>query len=220
MTATAPPLPGPRWRRWSLRVLAGVAILLVLWAGACMYLLATAEGLRTLRDVAQHASHGRLQIQGVRGNLLGGFVLNGVRWRETDGGEVQLAALRLEWTPRALLRGTLLIDALHLDGLQIRAGDEKRSTQSHATGFHLPAGLPLNVQIRSLVVNVAQFTPADGKRFAITHAALRASWIGRKLRLRSLDVTLPQTGPLHLSGSARTEADALEILSLKLTGPG
>ncbi|HEU0196060.1 MAG TPA: translocation/assembly module TamB domain-containing protein, partial [Nevskiaceae bacterium] len=47
-----------------------------------------------------------------------------------------------------------------------------------------------------------------------------ASWIGRKLRLRSLDVTLPQTGPLHLSGSARTEADALEILSLKLTGPG
>ncbi|TAM10544.1 MAG: hypothetical protein EPN72_08710 [Nevskiaceae bacterium] len=204
-------------RRATGFVVAGV----LLWVLAVVFLLATPAGLRALCAVAGHATHDALKVEQVSGSVLGGFTATGIAWHGADGTQLTARRVQLAWRPQALLHGSFTLRALVVEALHLRLAAATRPTPQKTPGttFHLPAGLPLNLRVDAVRLHDFVLVQPNGKSLEVPDALLQATWIGHELNIQRLDVTLPQTGPLHLRAEAVTRAETLAVRNLTVTGP-
>lgn len=219
-TPVAKPGPMTLVARALRRATLGVVALVLLWVAGVVFALATPAGLHVLAAVTGYATHGALRIERVSGSVLGGFTAEGITWNGAAGERVTAQRVRLAWQPQALLRGSLTVRALDVDALHVRvAAGEAAPPDTPPAPFHLPPGLPLNLRVDAAHLRDFVLTHADGASLEVPDAWLQATWIGRELNVQRLDVSLPETGPLHLRAEAITHADALSVRSLTVTGP-
>jgi len=133
-----------------LGLLAGLALLIVVALG----MATTGTGFRWLGNAATNLSGGRLALEGLEGHVgvpirIGKLVFASARQRIT------LERVRLEWQPRALLRGRLDIDLLAAQTVRVDI------LKKDATPPTLPASLRLPVDVRVAAWDVAHLDVVD-----------------------------------------------------------
>ncbi|HUF74811.1 MAG TPA: hypothetical protein VMM35_00970, partial [Longimicrobiales bacterium] len=106
--------------RWTRNRIAGLSLLaLTGLVGLCAWaLLATTLGLELVWARAAARLPEGVSVSRIGGRLLGPIELAGVRVR-SDGADVAVEQVRLEWRARSLLRRAVEVDALEVTGVRI-----------------------------------------------------------------------------------------------------
>lgn len=215
MSAPAGRVPRSKLRRWSLRLgVAGFAAG-VLLGGALAWLLLSAGGRDTLLgQITARLPEGALQWRLAEGNLAGPLVLHDVVYSQ-DGVELRARRLLLDPDLVPLLGRRLQLDALELDGVELRlpeAADEP---------FELPGWpevlprLPLPIDIRSARVAVEGFEAWRGEQPLVSLDSLSARGfhlVDEGFTLASLEAA-GDPGTLRLQGEYRPARDFRSALT-------
>lgn len=145
-----------------------------------------------------------LQVDAFSGQLAGTWSASQLTWQQ-GADRVQVQAPTLAWTPACLLRGTLCIERLHADKVELNfppnvpAADAPASTEpTRLPALKLPVAIELgDLQVASLWL--------DGSPL-LENIRLAAHWRGSALHIDSAHV---QQGELQLdlSGSVEPSAD-------------
>ena len=199
------PRQGRKGRRHRIARNIGLIVLaLVLVAGAFLgWLLGTPAGLRFALERTETWLPGTVAIETAEGRLAGPLTLTGVRLR-TDAARVRIERLRLDWSPLDLLRATLHVDSLAVNGVDVAL---QPGTAGEATGPpelpKLPDGLslPLAVELDTVAIDDVALTTAAGAVQRIDRLRLTAVAAADSLRLQRLNVVTPEG---HLSASLET----------------
>ncbi len=186
----------------ALAALAGVVLLLL---GSLAAVISTPAGSRWTLSQAGTAAAGaglRLEVGSQSGTLLRGLQLQEVSLR-LDTNRVQLQSLQLRWNPFSLLGGTLLLDELRVQGLEVEwnSGPTDASAPTLASLLAASLPLPIAVELDALHLEQAQLS-LDGTRLQLLQAALNARLDGTALVLE--DVHL-QTPALQVNGALQAE---------------
>ncbi len=194
----------------SRKFLAGFAAVFVLVAAGLLWLAATEPGLRALVRIVTPLVPGELVIADASGRLLGPMMLRGVDYRDAGTG-VAVAGFELDWQPKRLLGGTLLIERLQVGNVAVSlpAATEDSPKAAPLPDLRLPVALELqDVRLAELQVRVA-----DGEPLQVESIALTGQWSGDQVTIDRLLVSLPQA-QLEVSGKAGLSAAAATALQL------
>ena len=185
----------PRLRSLLITLIITIALL-----GA--WLLSTTGGARWLAARAE-AMVPTLQVTVTAGNLWEGLSVADVRW-VGGGSEIRVDTLALDWTPGCLMRWTVCIDELAVDGLRVdlpvanpRAEARTEAETPPANPLEaLPTNIPLPV-VESPVDIVLDRITVDGLALrrggeplaaGLSSIALGARLVDRQLTLDRLDL--------------------------------
>ncbi|RZU99006.1 translocation/assembly module TamB domain-containing protein [Spiribacter vilamensis] len=162
------------------------------------WLLSTTEGARWLAARAE-ALLPALQVSVTSGSLWNGVSVADLRW-SGDGGEISVDSLALDWSPGCLLRWTVCVDELAVDGVRLdlpAAAPEAGEAQAQANPLEtLPDNIPLPVvespvdviveraTITGLVVRQGGEPMAAG----LSSITLSARLVGQELAVERLDL--------------------------------
>ena len=139
-----------------------------------------------------------LTIEQARGALRSGGSLGRVRWQQ-DGLTVEARGVKLAWQPWALLNGTLQLDHLTVDSLQIA---DLRTAPASAPPDAL--GLPLRVTLATFSIGALQWQgPTAGTAFSASDIAGRYAFDGLQ---HAFNLTNAQIASGSYSGSATLAA--------------
>ena len=156
-----------------------IPLFLLLPAAALAWLLLTESGLHGAASLLSKLSGGKLQLEQVSGRLGERVHIGTLRWQDVDS-RMQVRDLDLRWSPLALLRGTLQIDALGLGETAIETGSSDTATRlpdSLALPFRLNitslavATLRINGQLIADSASASLHTTSDG--YVLEHLALQ-----------------------------------------------
>lgn len=180
-------------RRWLARLFYGALSAFVILTAVAYVFIGTPTGSRWLLETAVHLSHGRLAFSAVRGSLLGGLDVDGLRWHSIDL-EIDIAHAGLRWRPLDLFAGRLQIDALSAEHVFVANHPQTTSAAaaSPASPTTLPA-LPLAVHVGALRIDDLVVV-AQGKPVRIARIRGEFSLAGKRLHLSRLSVRTPQGG--------------------------
>ncbi len=223
-------------RRW-LSILIGLlvslacAIVALVWAMTGEFGRQVASSAINGRDIA---GYGELQVEGLRGNVLSEFTADQVTLRDQDGVWLTAQDVRVGWQPRALLGGTIGLETIEIEQLDIaRRPIRAERPESSGSGGGLPSLRIQRVAINTLALaeNVAgpeaQYTlsggfDAAGRAFFVTADARRIDQAGDEL---SLTLTHSNSGDLDgqfevdaVPGGALASLTRLEDTGWQLTG--
>lgn len=184
------------------RVARGAAALLAVLAlliAAVIGLATTTTGFRWLGDAAASLSGGRLVLEGVGGHV-GVPIRIGRLVFTSDTRRITVERARLEWQPRALLRGRLEIGLLAAQ--TVRIDILKKDTPPPT----LPASLRLPVDVRVAVLDVAHLEVVDaGGTLDFKNLHGRIDDDGDRYRFSDMTATTPwaeMSGQLDLGKDA------------------
>ncbi|QID17058.1 DUF490 domain-containing protein [Nitrogeniibacter mangrovi] len=157
MSEAPPPQPHRRVLRGLIAVLAALVLLL---AGGIAWLVGSASGLAHGTAWLAQLTQDGIRLEGARGRLIGPLQVDRVRVR-LDTVHLDVDGLELDWSPAALLRGQLAVDALAARRVAIA------TPPGDGTPARAPAGVTLPLAIRlerfSLgTLALAPFPLADG----------------------------------------------------------
>lgn len=174
-------------------------------------LMASEGGTARLAAFAAERAPGRVEWQALEGSLLGSLRLRGLAV-EQPGLSLRAASATVEWRPRALLRGNLLIDALTLTDATLQLDDTAETEPSALLQLEtLPhpstLQLPLNLALAGVELRELRVLQGDTPLPTIERATLEGTLSGDRLTLAQLSVQLADA-TAQLSGSARLQ-DAL-----------
>lgn len=152
-------------RRWALRILLGVLLLLAMLLSMAALLLGTTTGSRWL--IHRVAPVVGVQVQDIQGTLLHDLTLTDVRYRLGEQ-DYQAERLRLAWRPVALWWGVVSITAVEANALHIviPASEPTPSPEQKPTWPSLAAPLPIRVE--QLVLNELSLTLGEN-RYQLDH---------------------------------------------------
>jgi translocation and assembly module TamB len=173
-----------------LAIFAAIALI-----GATGWLTNSESGLRALAGLAAGASGGQLQIEGESGRLLGTFSLGQVRWTDPKQ-QIEISGLHVDWSPAALLHGTLQIATLSVEQLHI-------TRQPSSTPTPPPTDLRLPLAVAAERVAIA--TLRWGEALTVTDIVARLDSDGRHHRI---DGWRARTAGIALSGNATLDGVA------------
>jgi len=191
------------WRRLlagaGLFVLALVLLTVLLLA----WLLGTNTGSRSLWRGVSGAVDG-LSAEAIEGRFSGPLSLQGLRY---DNGTLRLTveSVDLQWSPAALWQSQLLLEQLHVRGLEYTQL-QPAPPEEDSEGFKLPESftLPVAVELQDIALRSLQYRSAPEAAPVVVDAAeLVASFRGTDLSIE----TLSARGPLfrvQARASART----------------
>lgn len=192
-------------KRIILGWLCGVMLALVLLVAVALYaLLATETGSRWLLERAAMLAGEQTTVAFThgRGRLLDHIELTGLSI-DAAGSHIQLKRLTLDWSPRTLLDGSVLINALHLDGLEVTPPPAPETEPAPVPAITLPA-LPLPGTIRELAVRgITLHNP--GQDLVIDELGLAASWDREVIALTNVHLS---AGEQRLSADAKLRSGA------------
>lgn len=118
-----PPPPGtPARRRWMLRVLLGLALLVALAIGAVAWLVTTSGGARLVLGQVVRLAGGGIRYEGVEGSL-GGPMRIALIVVDRPDMYARIEQLELDSSPFAPLRGRLLVHRLAAKSVEVRTVD-------------------------------------------------------------------------------------------------
>jgi len=179
------------------------------------WLLGTEAGTRFAADQAQQWVPG-LRIGSVEGSLLSPLVLRGLRF-ENEAATVEIDEATLRWRPRSLLRGRLRINDLQAGTVDVTLRDTPPDEEQTPPISELPLGLRVvNAGVQHLRLRL----PDAEAPLLIDAIGLDLRWIGRRVELRRLAATLPQTGALLAVADLRLSPERAQVERLRLSGPG
>jgi translocation and assembly module TamB len=182
------------WRRLLAPALL-TALLLALGLPALLLGLAASEsGSRGLLILAQSFTPLRIPAEGIQGSLLGELQLKRLHYAAENGQRLDLAQLRLQWNPAALLQGRLHLQALELQGLNLQLAQTDADAEPEATPAFQPPALPLALQLDLLVLEQAQLRLGE-QRHRLERLQLSAHSRGQQLIIDRL--RLDQAGALR-----------------------
>lgn len=190
-----------RVAHWTVRVLVGFGLLLVLAAGFLWWWAGQDGSLEwVLRRVARGVP---LESQGVHGSLRRGWHIDRIAW-EKDGLRLEAEDIRLEWQPIALLNRTLQLEEVKV--ARARVIDQRpRDEEPLKPPENLR--LPWRVNVERLEVGSVAYqgrTKVDVGRFA---AQYRFDGLRHRAKLEELQVA---------GGTYRGELDLLAVQPLTL----
>ncbi|MDZ7841836.1 MAG: translocation/assembly module TamB domain-containing protein [Gammaproteobacteria bacterium] len=149
--------------------------MLSLAAVVAVFLLGTTAGLRLVLDQGLTRSGAPVEIDAVRGRILGGVALSGVSYLDPEAGtRVRVDTVELDWRPTALLGGRLHVTRLHASGVEYTPGQSAGSTEKReATIPEVP--VPLSIRIDEFQLeDFAMADEAGSIRTIIRYGSLRA----------------------------------------------
>ncbi|MDJ0921391.1 MAG: translocation/assembly module TamB domain-containing protein [Henriciella sp.] len=114
-------LPDQLWLRRSLQALIIVFVILLVVFGIIRVLAKTslAHGFVETRIEALTLSGQSIEIEGLCGDLLGGFSVDTIRVQDTDGVWLDVRHVELDWSPLLLLGGTLNLKDIEAGALTV-----------------------------------------------------------------------------------------------------
>ena len=199
------PKLGARARRWAF---AGILVGLcgVLLAGAGVWLLGSAAGLRWAVSTLHAAGAGQIVVEAADGRLAGPLKI-GTLTVASGEKRYTLRGLTLDWQPLALLGGRLALGELALDELELLLPPDSSPTPEPDD-----LRLPLAFAVESLRIGAIRTLAAPDATPVVraTEVRARLSSDGRRHRLEALSAAL-DAGTLNASG----ELDGTKPFPLK-----
>lgn len=150
-----------RLRRWLIGLAAAAGALAVLVGGAAWFLLGTEPGARWLFARVGAMIAGSLEVAELDGPIRGPLAVRGLVY-ESDGFEVRVDRLALDWRLRELVHRRLDVVDLEAEGVRVLLADrEERDEPQALPDVHLPVNIIVRgARVRDLVV--VQPPPAAG----------------------------------------------------------
>ena len=167
--------------------------------GGLGWLTTSESGLQTAIGLAQSATAGQLQIEQASGRLLGNIDIGQLRWQGAKQ-QIEATQIHLDWSPSALLRGTLDIAELSIATLHI-------VTTPSDTPTPAPIDLQLPFTVNAKKLAILKLSVGDG--FTATDLAASFSSDGRQHQLADVHAL---TGGIAITG--RASLDGLAPLPL------
>lgn len=175
----------------------------VILIASATWLTTSESGLQATTRLASSLTGGQLQIEQASGRLSGPLDLGRLHWQST-GLDIEATQIHLDWSPSALLHGTLQIAELTVGHLHI-ANQPSASPSIAPTDLRLP----LAIEVQKLAIATLSY----GEAFTATDLAARLSSDGRQHRLEdfhaqtagitaSARATLDGAAPFRLEASA------------------
>jgi translocation and assembly module TamB len=169
------PAPKPR-RRWPRRIAAGAAIALALVAGGVWY-LGRPSTLQMIVQKVADASGGTLRLEGVTGSLSGQMHVARIVHRTPDQ-VLTLVDVNIDWSPAALLGGSIAIDKLYVASMR---SETLRETPPQPMPATLAPPFGVSVQDarigKMVLVNKGAATAIDNVRLSL--AGGKRQWVLR-----------------------------------------
>lgn len=216
---------GRRWLRRGLLALGGLLAFVLLLIGGALAFLSTDAGRDTLAGVVEDSASGpdsTLSIGALEGSLLDRFVLRDVVMSDGGGAWLRIDRAALDWSPSALIGGTLRIEQLAATRIEVlrapAGGAEEKAEDSAAPGSLDP--LPVELVLRDLKVEelvLGEALAGAEARLGIEGqlSASRPDGIATRLLVQRTD---GMPGRISLDALYRPEAETLR-LSLKAEEP-
>jgi translocation and assembly module TamB len=192
-TPPAAELPAPRphrLRRWAVRILLALVLLVALAAGFVWWMATTERGGGFLLARLMDLIPGELTIGSQKGPVNGPLELRDVRWRR-EGMVVTVERALLDWDLRDLRRRLLDIHRLHADGIRIALPPAQDDDTED--GRLVDVHLPVNIVIRDGLVRNLEIVRPGQPPFRLDRIAL--------------------------DGRTRPGSDTLVVRSLAVDGP-
>lgn len=182
-------------------------------AGALAWLAGSEAALRWSARQAESLSNGALVVRDVRGSLYGPLQIGTISFT-TAYRRIEASAVNVEWTPRALLRRNVQIDAISAQSVKVS------ELQPDPEPLTLPENLRLPVTVTAPAIKVEQVEiDYRGERVVLTGIDLGAQRHadGFRLELRTLasawgrlraDLELGDTQPFNVQASTEVQQSA------------
>lgn len=191
-------------------LLYAILLLCIVLTGGIIWLISTETGFHTIIHQAQRWLPGQLTVKTAQGRLLSQISLEqfAYRYRETN---IKLDAFQWTWEAKALLRATLHVEKLHINGLKVhlpapQKDKDKPQKQKHT----LPdIHLPIQVVLDDIAIHEVNIQSGQAKPIVIDSLTLRSTTTDI-LSISSLQVKSPLlnadlTGQLGLRAPHTTQ---------------
>ncbi|MEQ9641600.1 MAG: translocation/assembly module TamB domain-containing protein [Alphaproteobacteria bacterium] len=130
-------------------------LLLLVPVGLALAVLGSDAGrqaiARAIERAASTPGEAEVRLGRLDGDLLGSFVLDTVSVADADGAWLRLDDVRVDWSPWALLGGTLAIESVAVDRIAVSRPPAPTAATAADTPAALP-DLPLDVAVRKLML--------------------------------------------------------------------
>ena len=180
-------------RRFFTFSLIALFSLLCLLALLLWLILATERGTAWAWSLAQDFLPERLQTEKIRGRLAGPLYLDGLTF-SSDAMTVQLEHAELDWSPLKLLKSSIRIKLLQINGLHITRTAVATNKTDPEKSFRLPEEiqLPVNIELEHIELNDFQYRAgATADPFIIDQIKLETRYAGNHLAIKTLQASSP-----------------------------
>jgi translocation and assembly module TamB len=177
----------------------GVAALIAVLGGLLFWLLRSAGGAQWTVGTAERLMDGRLAVAEVRGTLVTPLSVRGVRYRDPDSGlDISIASASVDIAFRELLARRLHVLDAKVSGVAVALSEPEKPQEEDDEPFSLKP--PIDVVIDRFSLQGATASKEGRPLFEATKASLVASWTGRGVGVRQLEVESPQ-GHIGIEGT-------------------
>lgn len=184
-----------------------------------LWVLASTGGARWVLETLAETGLAEVRADAVQGQLLGPLELHGLHYRG-PGVEVSLDRVRLDWSPAALLRREVRIDALRGGVLDVRLSPTEPDPVPRTEPLRLPQ-LPIAIRIDEVRVETLRLWQ-PGVETPEVVAAIEADqlrWQPDRLQAGRLSARHALTGLLQATLDAALAPDAVDLRVLDLRLP-
>jgi translocation and assembly module TamB len=194
----------PSMKKWLKRIGIAFAILLALVVMLAWWLLATESGARFALERAKSTLAGKLLIARAGGALVSPLELHDVEYKDPASGlYVKVKTLKIEYGFLGLLRKTLGVQNLDIDGVEVTlttVAPTPKPPQAATPSLQSLLAPPLDILIERLHVGKVTVTQ-DGKPvFASDSLDAAATWTSAALTVKQLALRAPD-GKVDLVGA-------------------
>ena len=207
------------------KIVLGLVAAVLLLAGVLLWLAGTEPALRWAAQQAETLSTGKLAVRGVHGSFYGPLRIEALSFA-TEEKRFELQEATLDWSPAALLRRHIQIDAVDLQELRVVELKPSAAPPELPKTLRLPASLSIpKARIARIVlmtgkteyvltdIALAVEKPADTYR--LTLASLTTPWGHAQA-----EATLAETTPFALAGRTSLEQERGWPYALQVTLAG
>ncbi len=208
-------------KKWFLRAAVAVLILVALLFGAGCFLLATQSGTDFLVSQAEKQLDDSLKIGSARGTILDRLEIHDISFA-TPENTTEVGSLILDWKSTDLFHGNLHFLQLAADRVAVKilsqAAPEEQPEKSEPLvlpELHLPITIALD---KLALTNISLIPAPDAEPVVVDRAALALLWNKEGIRLRELQVDMPQ-GSFAGQGTIKPEGSyPLDLTTNLATG--
>ena len=184
-----------------------ILILVVLAVSGVVVLLVTEQGTRWLFVQAERHAPFEVTVDAVDGTLFRGLDLSGLGLR-VQGNTIALDRVRIRLDAPSLLRSTVRIPELQLDGgrVDLAAADPETREPTRHTGLPERVPLPLRVLVERFGLSSLEVRQAGQERVTIDALAFRLDASADRVQVTALELALAE---LEVSLDARIQPSGL-----------
>ena len=197
--------------------LAGLALLLFLSLAGLLSawaLISSESGSNFLIGQLRQSMGDAIQWDSTQGPLTGPLQFNGVSFSE-PGTEIKVEKVVLDWQPSDLLQGTLALNLLTVDSIDIVLTNDESSPSADTFS---PASLspPVDISLKNIRLTNVSISQGTEPPVLIDSLQLDAELKSGHLSIEQLEVTGPQ-GTIALTGTTSLENDMPLTLDIAWT---